>query len=71
MRTMENKPLITEKRNAPVQRKYNRKELRRVLGGKKRGHRSMAPREIASRKILPMPENWQGWKDWKPTKKAV
>lgn len=68
---MEDKTLVNIANSAPVQRKYNRKELRKVFGGKKRGHRSMAPRDIASRKILPMPANWQGWKDWTPTKKAV
>ena len=37
----------------------------------KYGKRSMAPRNIASRKILPMPENWQGWRNWQPKKKVV
>lgn len=41
--------------SAVLEKKLNRKELRKIYGGAKAGHRSMAPRNIASRKILPMP----------------
>ena len=53
------------------QKKYNRKEFRRLYGGKSSSKRSKLPRYVASRKIKPMPDNWQGWKNWKPKKKAV
>ena len=53
------------------QKKYNRTELRRVLGGATKGRRSNSPRCIASRKPLPMPENWKGWRNWTPKKKKA
>ena len=49
---------------------FNRTERRRYLGTKNQGHRNKAPRHIAARKPLPMPENWEGWRNWKPKKKA-
>lgn len=59
------------KESMELQRKYNRKEFRRFFGTSKTGNRSMAPRHVAPRKPVPMPENWQGWKNWKPKKKVV
>ena len=58
------------KASTELQRKYNRKEYRRIFGGKHSDKRSNAPRCIASRKPLPMPENWKGWRNWKPVKKV-
>ncbi len=71
-KTMENNANIFAQNSKPtMQKKYNRKELRRMFGGKRSGLRSKAPREITSRKPLPMPENWEGWRNWKPKKKVV
>ena len=51
--------------------KHNRKTLRKMFGGKRSGLRSKAPRYIASRKVLPMPIGWEGWRNWEIEKKAM
>ena len=52
------------------QKKYSRGERRRLVSPGY-GKRSNAPRCIASRKPLPMPEDWKGWRNWKPKKKKA
>lgn len=68
---MENSFNTVETITPVLQQKYNRKERRKIYGGKNFKIKSKAPRNIASRKILPMPINWDGWKNWKPKKKVV
>lgn len=68
---MENSFTTDLKASTNLEKKINRQELRRLYGGQRGHRRSNAPRHIASRKILPMPENWQGWRNWKPKNKKV
>jgi len=62
-------PLKNDSLETPP-RKFNRKELRKMQR-KYNASRANAPRNIASRKVLPMPDGWEGWKNWKPKKRAV
>ena len=74
MKTMENNINTFAKdlqASTEIKHYKNRKEYRRIFGGKHKNFRSKAPRNIASRKVLPMPIGWEGWKDWKPKRKAV
>ena len=54
-----------------MDRKLNRKQMRQAYGGKTGYCRSKAPRNIASRKPLPIPDNWEGWRNWKPRNKKA
>lgn len=54
-----------------MEKKFNRKDLRRMYGGAGSNKRSKSPRNIASRKVLPMPLGWEGWRNWEPAVKKV